>query len=223
MPEAAGPGAGRSALHRAESYRLHAAALLTPTPKRRAALVSAGRTLLAEGKADLPWREPFSAFLERLGSAGDTAESVHIGLFEVAMDGVPCPPLAAHYLHGESQAWGAVPEVEELARRLGVVATRSLGGRADHASVELEMLSILARHEARALESGDAEGARAAQAEAERFLVGHVLQWFPRFEGGVRENDSLGVAAAATASAMAFLRNEQARLGSTLAAEMPAA
>ncbi len=224
MPEApAKPDAARSALRSAEAYRLHAGAMLVPTPQRRASLLMAGRALLAGCEGDLPWKKPFSAALNRLVEAGAAAEPVHVGLFEAAVDAVPCPPVAAAYLLEPSRVWEALPDVEELCARLGVTPSRSLGGRADHASVELELLAILCRHEAQALKAGDAEGVRAARSEAERFLVGHVLRWFPRFAEQVRENDKLGVAAAATASAHALLRNEQARLSNEILADAPTA
>lgn len=189
----------------AEAYALLAAAYLPPTPPRRKAIADASRAMFANGGRDQPWSPLLREYVERLGWAGPAAEPVHVRLMEVAADGARCLPLAGAHTGDPSHAWEPVPAVEGLAARLGVRARREIGGRADHLSVELEMLAILSRVEALAEEEERAEDAARARREAERFLRGHVLAWFPRFQACIRSHDTLGVATAAVDATAAFL------------------
>lgn len=205
MPDAA-------AALRADAYAILAAAFLPPTPERRQGILDATRGVLANAR-DEPWAPLMRSYAERLSWTGAAAEPVHVRLMEVAADGAACPPIASAYVGDPSCSWEPDPIVESLAARLGVRARRSLGARPDHLSVELEMLSLLARAEAEAEASGDAETVVRARSDASIFLARHVLVWFPKFQMAVRQQDTLGVATAAVDAARAFLEHHLEGLG----------
>lgn len=209
------------AILRSEAYRLHAAAFLTPTRERWSEVGRLGLLLAQEARLrHLPWADPLTSCATRLAAAApdDTALATHVTLFDTAADGPSCPPFAAEYAEPHIEAWNMDPEVERVSNRIAVAPRARVGARADHLSVELEMLAVLCRREAAALGSDDQAAVDAARRDAERFLRVHVQNWFPRFRQRVKENDQLGVATATVESALSLLREDHAYLVSAIGA-----
>ncbi|MBI4393059.1 MAG: molecular chaperone TorD family protein [Euryarchaeota archaeon] len=208
-------GEGRLASLREGLYGFHASALLLPDPARLERLDHEAGRLLADGAASLPLRLELGRLAKTLtrGVDVEAARASYARLFASNAEGVLCPPFGFEYLG--TKAGGPGEDLAELTRFYtdhGIEAVRGLEGRPDQASVELEVLAVLAGAEARALEETNADAAEAIRDSQLTFLKSHVTRWFPGFRDAVRAHDRFGFHALVVDSAQAFLAHDVAVL-----------
>lgn len=123
--------------------------------------------------------------------------------------------------HRASDVWRQTSVLADLGGFYRAFGLAESGERADHASVELEFLHVLAYKTAWALERGEREHAERC-AEAERaFLAEHVLRWLPDVAERLRLVGRRSPYAVVGALLAAVLRAEAERAGLPVAAEEP--
>jgi DMSO reductase family type II enzyme chaperone len=110
-------------------------------------------------------------------------------------------------------------DIAGFLRAFGLALDPGRHERIDHVSAELELLAFLARKEAHALETGDAE-MRAATVKAERdFLRDHLGRFAPSFARRAQDADPDGFYGALADLCLEFVKAEGVRLGVPLGPE----
>jgi TorA maturation chaperone TorD len=124
------------------------------------------------------------------------AEGLHaeyVRLFASGVGGALCPPTESYY-RGEAQGGKIATVVAQVTRVYGDLGLTVAGGSEapDHASTELEAMSVLCEREATAREAGAADETKAALLAQDRFLRGHLAGWFPEFRARVLDSPGVG-------------------------------
>ncbi len=123
--------------------------------------------------------------------------------------------------HRAREVWRQTEILADLGgfyRAFGLAECRE---RADHASVELEFLHVLAYKRAWALERGEAEHASTCEAAERAFLADHVLRWLPEVAERLRAVGRGSPYEAVGALLAAVLRAEAERTGLPVSADAP--
>lgn len=121
--------------------------------------------------------------------------------------------------HRAREIWRQTEVLADLGgfyRAFGLAESRE---RADHASVELEFLHVLAYKRAWALERGEAEHASTCEAAERAFLADHVLRWLPDIAERLRLVGRGSPYGAVGALLAAVLRAEVERTGLPVSTE----
>ncbi|MEE9256749.1 MAG: molecular chaperone TorD family protein, partial [bacterium] len=107
-------------------------------------------------------------------------------------------------------------ELDQAYAELGFAAGHSTHQTPDHASVELEFMSVLCEREAGAWSAEDSgEGVRCLKLQ-KQFLENHLLRWIPIFSAGVREKQGESLYTRAAGAIESFISHETDLIGSLL-------
>ncbi|MCC6888042.1 MAG: molecular chaperone TorD family protein [Hyphomicrobiales bacterium] len=204
---------------RSRVYAFLAEAFAEPDPTVRArlqrALSEAGPLLKACG--DTPVRAAFTAVDEAL-DAIEPHELVaaYRGVFGHIASG-DCPPYEGEY--GQSHIFQKTQCLADNAgyyRAFGLVLGPDLVERADHISVELEFLHVLAAKEAYARAHDHGAERLAIVREATRtYLENHLARWAPAFATQLERKAESGFYAALARLLSAFIAEEASAFGAT--------
>lgn len=213
--------AATEALARSAVLGLLSQALAYPTP----------RTVEDLLEEDLPFARALVCALP--GSVGEALDELDEALRGETAEGLEaaygarfshvhprdCPLYETDHRAGD--VWRQTSVLADLGGFYRAFGLAESGERADHVSVELEFLHVLAYKTAWALERGEREHA-ARCAEVERaFLAEHVLRWLPDVAERLRLIGHGSPYAAVGALLAAYLRAEAERTGLSLALEGP--
>lgn len=124
------------------------------------------------------------------------------------------PPYETEY--GEDSPFLPQQEMADLAaflRAFGLVRRPDARERLDHVACECELLAVLARKEAHALERGDAAMRDGTAAAGRAFLRDHLGRWAPAFGRRLAREDAGGFHGALGALCAEFVEAECRRLG----------
>jgi len=162
------------------AYRLMGAGFAPPQPDRSEMIVGSIPVLADLGLFDYS----FSLYLvdyARALAADDPGElaPAYMALFEVGVDGTPCPPTESAWLANPHTGDVAVilSELRRSYLRYGLRPTDSRSQRIDHATVEFDVMASLCGIEADRRAAGrPASGTVRHQIE---FLGDHLGRWLP--------------------------------------------
>lgn len=124
------------------------------------------------------------------------------------------PPYETEY--GEDSVFMPAREMSDLAAfflAFGVHVRSDAHERADHVACECELLLLLARKEAHALETGADEMLGTTREAARLFLRDHAGRWIPAFGARLAREDAGGFYGRLGALAAAFVAAECGRVG----------
>lgn len=123
--------------------------------------------------------------------------------------------------HRAREVWRQTQVLADLGGFYRAFGLEESGERADHISVELEFLHVLAYKTAWALERGEAEHAERCRGAERAFLAEHVLRWLPDVAERLRLIGRGSPYATVGALLAAYLHAEAERTGVSVAVETP--
>jgi DMSO reductase family type II enzyme chaperone len=123
--------------------------------------------------------------------------------------------------HRAREVWRQTQVLADLGGFYRAFGLAESGERADHVSVELEFLHVLAYKTGWALERGEAEHAERCRDAERAFLAEHVLRWLPDVAERLRVIGRGSPYEAVGALLAAYLRAEAERTGLPIEAEAP--
>jgi TorA maturation chaperone TorD len=169
-------------------YRFFGSALRYPDPAQLDVLRAAVSYLENMGMDDFAyyaaWRRFTDAFPSTLDS--DALAVEYVRLFASGTDGALCPPIESFYV-ARAEGGGIAENMAALQRtyrELGL-STKAGGESPDHASAELEVLSVLCGREAERWSAEDLDEVARLLARQHMFLRTHLMAWFPQFRGKI--------------------------------------
>lgn len=169
-------------------YRFFGEALSPPTAEWAAVVGPAAQWLDGLGVELFAFNRQWQQLLTVLddGIEVEPLESEYIRLFATAMDPSVSPPTESYY-RTKAKGGGTAELQADLVREyltLGI----SMTGKSespDHATTELEVMSMLCAQEAEAWKSGQLDVVAAMAGKQARFLRRHLMVWFPMFKDHV--------------------------------------
>jgi TorA maturation chaperone TorD len=168
--------------------------LLPPDPVRFASIAAAGEYLDDADIDRYAFYGAWKAFAEAAATAqAEQLTAEYVRLFASGVSGALCPPTESYYRAGADggKIAALMAQVERFYGDLGLSPTA--GSEApDHASTELEAMSVLCSQESAAREVGSTEGTVSALLAEDRFLRGHLAAWFPEFRERVSNTAGVG-------------------------------
>ncbi len=175
-----------------------------------AALAAAAALLDADARAVLETKVRALVSHDDLSDPA-AQEAILLGLFGHTGRGT-VPPYETEY--GDDTLFERPQELSDLAGFLTAFGLRlgpATRERIDHISCELEFLAFLARKEAHAVETGDAEMAEETRRATRLFLRDHLGRFLPSFAHRVMRADPDGFYGRLAGLCLEFVRGECAR------------
>lgn len=167
-------------------YRLLASVLLYPDrewwetiPPLAGALVEETGQLMAFAFWG-EWERLLIALQDLSESDRKTMETVYTKELLMNDPSEGCSPYESVYVKREDVAW-LMGELDGIYAKDGFSVSPSSGQMPDHASVQLEFMSLLCSQEAEAWAEENSEEAARLLGRQEQFLRTHLGDWFPRF------------------------------------------
>lgn len=189
-------------------YRWFGGALLSPSADR-IEMLTAAAALLSDWDIE---RYAFSKEWDRLcdhlidGIDLSVLEHQHVRLFASGVDCALSPPIESFYLASPEGGGMAqlVSAIEQEYRALGIVSV-GVTESPDHATTELEAMSMLCGLEAEAWEANDEPRLQELIGRERTFLAMHVTVWFPQFRNRVAASGESAFYRDLVAAAHAFI------------------
>lgn len=208
-------------------YSFLAMALQPPSPGLLARLVdTGGAAALGEAvAAGMPlWSsraETMHGWLRDAAceAASGSLERRYLAVFGHAAGG-SCPPYEISYGPAEIiQQASQLADIRGFYQAFGLEPRANAHERADHAAMECEFMSVLARRLAHALERGDESGAWVLTDAQRAFLADHAGQWLIAFGARLRRSAAGGPYALVGELLQEFIRLDCGHFGVTCGPE----
>jgi TorA maturation chaperone TorD len=199
---------------RQHAYHLFGAALLYPDAERFGSFPAMAETL-GQGTRSFSrfafWNrwDRFLATLRGLSHHEQASlEAEYIRTFTGASDAQPCLAYESAYLGPATRGW-VIAQIDREYAAAGFSLTPEFQEPPDHASVELEFMSLLCGEEALIWKQKALDLAlRQLELEAS-FLKGHLCRWFPLFSRQVAQANRGGFYSLAMDAAQAFIEHDK--------------
>jgi len=150
----------------------------------------------------------------------ETAQADFARLFGHAVKG-ECPLYELEYGAGEIfQRVARLADLKGFYSAFGLELQDRLRERADHVSVELEFMSVMAAKEGYAEQQQEAEGLNTVRESAGRFLEAHLAGWLPSLARRVVEADPVGFYGRLGDFAAKFMHSECVRYDVSVGPEL---
>jgi TorA maturation chaperone TorD len=195
------------------AYRFLGGVLLYPDAEWIATFPRVAEALLEESRpfARFPFWEQWKRLLGSLRGLDEadqgSVEDMYVSNFVVNSEGMVCLPYESAYLPREAAGW-VLAELERDYVKAGFSVAPSPAGSPDHASAELEFMSLLCREEGKAWKRRSlGDGVSHLDREAS-FLDRHLSKWFPEFARRTAGRDGGGLYVVATDAAWAFIAHD---------------